>query len=55
MTFLKSKVGIKLDQNQNNDIDKVLLERFEEEVWNKVPHLESNQEGAKDCQCHTTS
>ena len=32
---------------QNNDIDKVLLERFEQEIWNKVPHLENNEEGAK--------
>ena len=32
---------------QNNDIDKVLLERFEEEIWNKVPHLENNEKDAK--------
>ena len=36
-----------LDQNQENNIDKVLLERFEEEIWSKVPHLENNKEGAK--------
>jgi len=36
-----------LEQNQDNNIDKVLLERFEEEIWNKVPHLENNEEGAK--------
>jgi len=36
-----------LDQNQENPIDKVLLERFEEEIWSKVPHLENNEEGAK--------
>ena len=36
-----------MEQNQDNNIDKVLLERFEEEIWNKVPHLENNEEGAK--------
>ena len=36
-----------MDQNQENDIDKVLLERFEEQIWSKVPHLENNKEGAK--------
>ena len=36
-----------MDQNQGNDIDKVLLKRFEEEIWSKVPHLENNEEGTK--------
>ena len=36
-----------MEQNQDNIIDKILLERFEEEIWNKVPHLENNKEGAK--------
>ena len=36
-----------MDQNQDNNIDKELLERFESEIWNKVPHLENNQEGGK--------
>ena len=36
-----------MEPNQDNTIDKVLLERFEEEIWNKVPHLENNQEGGK--------
>ena len=36
-----------MEQNQDNKVDKILLERFEEEIWNKVPHLENNEEGAK--------
>ena len=36
-----------MEQNQDNTVDKILLERFEEEIWNKVPHLENNEEGAK--------
>jgi len=36
-----------LEQNQDNNIDKVLLQRFEEEIWNKVPHLENDKQGAK--------
>ena len=36
-----------MEKNQDNIVDKVLLERFEEEIWNKVPHLENNEEGAK--------
>ena len=36
-----------MEQNQDNNIDRVLLQRFEEEIWNKVPHLENNEEGAK--------
>ena len=36
-----------MEENQDNIIDKVLLERFEEEIWNKVPHLENNEEGSK--------
>lgn len=36
-----------MEENQDNNIDQVLLERFETEIWNKVPHLENNQEGAK--------
>ena len=36
-----------MEQNQDNSIDKDLLERFESEIWNKVPHLENNQEGWK--------
>ena len=42
-----SKIEINLEQNQDNTVDKILLERFEEEIWNKVPHLENNEEGAK--------
>ena len=36
-----------MEQNQDNNIDKVLLQRFEEEIWNKVPHLENDKKGAK--------
>ena len=36
-----------MEQNQDNKVDKILLERFEEEIWNKVPHLENNEEGSK--------
>ena len=36
-----------MEQNQDNQIDRVLLERFEEEIWSKIPHLENNEEGAK--------
>ncbi|MDH3678199.1 MAG: pyridoxal-phosphate dependent enzyme [Nitrosopumilus sp.] len=32
--------------NKNN-IDKELLERFQVEIWGKVPHLEENQDGKK--------
>ena len=28
----------------SEDIDKTLLECFEQEVWNKVPHLEEGSE-----------
>lgn len=30
------------DEKENN-IDKVLLDRFEQEIWNKVPHLEGTK------------
>jgi len=30
------------EENQNN-VDKVLLERFEQEIWSKVPHLEESE------------
>ena len=26
-----------------NEVDKILLERFEQEIWNKVPHLEETK------------
>ena len=29
--------------SEENNIDKVLLERFEQEIWNKVPHLEGTK------------
>jgi cysteine synthase/rhodanese-related sulfurtransferase len=31
----------------DSNIDKALLERFEQEIWCKVPHLEETQNGAK--------
>jgi len=36
-----------LEVTQGNGIDNVLLERFEQEIWSKVPHLEENQGEAK--------
>ena len=41
------KIETNLEQNQDNTVDKILLERFEKEIWNKIPHLENNEEGAK--------
>ncbi len=32
-----------MDENQNNDIDNALLQKFEEQIWNKIPHLEDNK------------
>jgi len=26
-----------------NDFDKVLLEKFEQEIWSKIPHLEDGK------------
>lgn len=32
-----------MSEETKNHIDKVLLERFQQEIWNKVPHWEENQ------------
>ena len=28
---------------EENNVDKVLLEKFEQEIWNKIPHLEGEK------------
>ena len=33
--------------SQGNDVDTVLLEKFEQEIWSKIPHLEKNQDETK--------
>ena len=33
--------------NKGNNIDSVLLEHFQREIWNKVPHLEEKPDGVK--------
>ncbi len=33
--------------SQGNDVDTVLLEKFEERIWSKIPHLEKNQDEVK--------
>ena len=35
-----------LQENKESNIDTVLLENFEQEIWSKVPHLEK-PDGAK--------
>lgn len=32
-----------MSEENGNSIDKVLLERFEQEIWNKIPHLEQTK------------
>jgi len=32
-----------LSEEKGNNIDKVLLERFQQEIWNKIPHLEGTK------------
>ncbi len=32
---------------KGSNTDKALLERFQQEIWNKVPHLEQKQDGSK--------
>ncbi len=32
-----------MSEEKGNEIDKVLLERFEQEIWNKIPHLEKEK------------
>ncbi|MDH3340855.1 MAG: pyridoxal-phosphate dependent enzyme [Nitrosopumilus sp.] len=34
---------IKLNENQNNGVDNTLLEKFEQEIWCKIPHLEETK------------
>jgi len=33
--------------NSGSNVDKILLERFEREIWSKVPHLQESPEGVK--------
>ncbi len=32
-----------MSQNQSNEIDSVLLQKFEQEIWSKIPHLEGEK------------
>lgn len=32
-----------MSEEKGNNIDKVLLERFQQEIWNKIPHLEGTK------------
>jgi len=32
-----------LDATKESDIDNILLERFEQEIWSKIPHLENDK------------
>ncbi|MGY5150479.1 MAG: pyridoxal-phosphate dependent enzyme [Candidatus Nitrosopumilus sp. bin_68KS] len=32
-----------MTENQDNDMDNALLQKFEEQIWNKIPHLEDNK------------
>ncbi len=32
-----------MDENQSNNIDNMLLQKFEQEIWNKIPHLEESK------------
>jgi len=32
-----------LDATKESDIDSILLERFEQEIWSKIPHLENDK------------
>ena len=32
-----------MDDTQENNIDKIILEKFEQEIWNKIPHLEGTK------------
>ena len=32
-----------MNENQNKNIDNTLLQKFEEEIWNKIPHLEETK------------
>jgi len=36
-----------LQENKGNDIDSILLEQFDQEIWNKVPHLEEKPDGVR--------
>ncbi len=36
-----------MEKTKGSNIDNVLLEHFEKEIWSKVPHLEDKQGGAK--------
>ncbi len=36
-----------LEVTEGSNIDNILLEKFQQEIWNKVPHLEETQGEAK--------
>ena len=36
-----------MQENKGQDIDSVLLDQFNREVWNKVPHLEEKSDGVR--------
>jgi len=36
-----------MEETKGSNIDNILLEHFEEEIWSKVPHLEEKQGQAK--------
>jgi cysteine synthase len=36
-----------LQENKSNDIDSILLEHFQREIWSKVPHLEEKPDAVK--------
>src|SRR5215213_1818776 len=40
-----STVGKLQGLNKGTDIDNVLMEHFEREIWNKIPHLEEKKSG----------
>ncbi|WP_048097232.1 pyridoxal-phosphate dependent enzyme [Candidatus Nitrosarchaeum limnium] len=47
MSFITQCFREKLPEETKNSVDNTLLERFEQEIWSKTPHLEKNQSGVK--------
>ena len=39
---MSKKIGC-IEKMSGNDFDKVLLEKFEQEIWSKIPHLEDGK------------
>jgi len=49
-TKIMPEIGIsakELEKKVDSNIDNILLEHFEQEIWSKVPHLEEKQGKAK--------